>query len=394
MMLTDLGQTWVDGAVVRGERVGFLLGAFGGLAPDPFDCGFNTTHQTAGGFAGYTGRSLLLRLAFNHSMVEGETDRQFLFSSGHLGLLDQLFLSYSATLDLAGQKVVFPAGDWKGEQPQREDLRPQLTMAFVNLLWWATPRVSFTLSGDTFRNVPYRISRPAYWPSELDRDVLYVWDPELKKKVVRKELQPNDLPSWIQRLYLGDTTAFPAYYGLRFSPAVRFGERWYAFLSLDWRSRELDGEEARYVSVGVRGDDLWGSGIATRLEYTARNGFLSDANELFVSASRKLLGRVDLALFGTLIDGRSMASTFGRDLLLLLSEQKKDPRSAGDVSTARLEQRQRVWLLGASLDIDITQRLYVVLDYELTMESLMVEEDRHGDELVLHGLNGRLTWRL
>lgn len=387
MMLTDLGQVWVDGALLRLEKNGFLLGAFGGLAPDPFDYGFNSDNQSLGGFAGYTGRSLVLRLAFDHAMVGGETDRQFVFSSGHVGLFDQLFVSYSATVDLAGQKVVFPAGDWQGKEPKREDLGPQLTMGFFNVLWWATPSVSFTLTGDTFRNVPFRKSQPTYWPTELDRDVL-------KKMLEQKAEDRSSLPSYIQRLYLGDSTAFPAYYGLRFSPALRFGERWYGFIALDWRSRELDGEEARFIATGVRGEDVLGSGIAARLEYTARNGFLSDSNEIFASLSRKLFGRVDLGLYATVLEGRSMAKTFGRDLLLALREQGANPRDAPGVSTDRLDQRQTVWLGGVSLDIDITSRLYLVLDYELTRESLAAEDAQDEGELVIHGFNGRLTWRL
>lgn len=388
MQLTDLGQIWVDGGLLRADVLdGLFVGAFGGLAPDPLDYSFNTDHASVGAFAGYDHRRILLRVAFDQAMVGGETDRQFVFSSGHVGLLDALFVSYSVTVDLAGQKLTFPAGDWQGNDPQAEDLGPMVTMGMLNVLWWATPQLSFNLSGNTFRNVPFRVSRPAYWPTELDRDVL-------EGMLARRTEDRTLLPSYIQRLYLGDSTAFPAYYTLRFSPALRFAGSWYAYLSLDWRNRELDSQEARFASAGVRSSDIFGSKAYGRLEYTVRDNFLSDSEEVFVSVGRKLGGRVDLAGYLTLLDGRSMATTFGRDLLLQLRESRLDPRSAPEVSDLRSDQRQRVWLVGVSLDIDITKRLYLLLDYEYTHESLLAEDAQDAEELVIHGLNARLTWRL
>ncbi len=388
MQLTDLGQVWVDGGLVRADVIkGLFVGAFGGLAPDPLDYSFNTEHSSVGAFAGYDGRKVLLRVAFDQAMIGGETDRQFVFSSGHAGIADVLFLSYSLTVDLAGQKVTFPAGDWQGTDPQAEDLGPMVTMGMVNLLWWATPQLSVNLSGNTFRNVPFRVSRPAFWPTELDRDVL-------EGMLARRTDDRTLLPSYIQRLYLGDSTAFPAYYSLRLGPSLRFARSWYAYLTVDWRSRELDGEQARFASAGVRSSDIFGSRAYGRLEYTVRDNFLSDSDEVFFSLGRKLAGRVDLAGYLTLMDGRSMATTFGRDLLLQLREGGLDPRSAPERSDLRIDQRQRVWLVGLSLDIDITKRLYLLLDYEYTHESLLAEDAQDAEELVIHGLNARLTWRL
>jgi len=390
MLLTDLGQTWVDGLVVRaGRERGWLAGAFGGLSPAPLDYSLSLDYQTFGVFGGWTGDGWLVRLAFNESLQGGETDRRFLFSSGHFGIFDKVFLSYGATVDLAGQEISYAADDWQGANPIREDLGPLVTMGYANLLWWATPQLSLTLSGSTYTNVPFRLSQSAYLPTEFDRDVLQRM---LENKA--EALDPSNLPSWSQRLNLGDGTAFPAYYSFRASPAIRFAESFYGYVSFDYRTRELDGESAKFLSTGVRSDDLFRSGLAARLEYTARNNFLSDSNELFLALDYKFFNRVELGLFGTVMDGRSMAKTFGRDLLLQLREAGLDVTKAADHAEQRIAQRQRVWLVGATLDIDITKRLYLLLDYDLTLEELIAEDDQEADDLVIHGLNARLTWRL
>ncbi len=388
MFLSGMGQAWVDGLQLEAQTaLGLGGGAYGGLSPDPLTYGFATDHQAFGAFAGFTTRSLLLQLSVNEQRVGGETDRRFLFSSGHLGLGDQLFLSYSATVDLAGQKVIFPGGDWQGEQPQTEDLPPQLTLGFANLLWWLTPQLSLNLAGSTYRNVPFRVSRPYYWPTDLDRDIL-------AKMLKLNQADRVDLPSYVQRLYLGDSTAFPAYYTLRASPSLRFGEGYYVYVSVDWRNRELDGETAYFVSGGLRNDDWWGSGLDGRVEYTVRDGYLSGSREVFAALERRFFRRLDLGAFGTLIDGNSMATTFGRDLLLSLRENKLDPRSAPELSGQRLEQRQSVWLAGLSVSLDITSRVNFLLDYEYTHESLTAEDEEGAEALVIHGLNARLTLRL
>ncbi len=388
MLLTDLGQTWVDGLVVKGGNVqGLELGAFGGLSPDPMTYGFTTDRNTFGAFAGWNSPKGIFKVAFNQSSAEGELDRRFLFSSGHASLFDALFLSYSATVDLAGRRLTFADDDWAGENPKYEDLGPMLTLGFANLLWWITPQVSLNLSATTYRNVPFRVTRQGYVPTELDRDVL-------KKMLETKQEDPASLASYIQRLYLGDGTNYDPYYSVRLSPAYRFADGYYAYVSLDYKTRELDGRDAKFISFGARTDDLLGSGVFAKLEYTARNNFLSDSDEWFLALSRKFFEVLDIGVNGTLIDGKSMATTFGRDLLLRLKEQGDDPSTAGEVSDRRLDQRQTVWLLGASVDVDITTRLYLMLDYEYTHESLVAEDDQGSDELVIHALNARLTWRL
>ncbi|HOD74239.1 MAG TPA: YhjD/YihY/BrkB family envelope integrity protein, partial [Candidatus Bipolaricaulis anaerobius] len=105
MLLTDLGQTWVDGLVVRaGRERGWLAGAFGGLSPDPLDYSLSLDYQTFGVFGGWTGDGWLVRLAFNWYMANlSRYHLVYGILGGFAGLV--LWIYYTAIIVLLG--IVF-----------------------------------------------------------------------------------------------------------------------------------------------------------------------------------------------------------------------------------------------------------------------------------------------
>ena len=396
LLLYELGQPWIDGAHVStpGDR-GLSLGGFGGLNPNPLDYALDADYVGGGAHAGYRGQQGEAALAFNFSSYQGKKDRAFVFSRAHWEARQGLFLSYYAVLDLFTRKAEL---DPKGNVVLSPDTKPRLTYGFANAAWWATPNVQFRLSLATYRNVVLASSPgQAILPSDLIALERALEEEGLKNVAERARLTYNS--------YLGSAISPAPYHRGKLATILKFLGHYYAYNEIDLLKREFDDRSATSLAFGLRDTNVLDSNTFLHLRFRFQDNFLSESNEVLVDLSRQFGGVLTAGLTAARLSGRSLALRFPPNVLKEGLGGLQQPEALA-LLTDRVEQRQEVDILGASLDIDITDRLLLSLVYELIIETATAEEVvgadplKAGDaasgaeDLTIQSVNTRLTYRL
>jgi len=217
---------------------------------------------------------------------------------------------------------------------------PQLTTAFANSSLWVNDTLNFGLNVARFSNIQYVRSH-----AETGGNFA----------------EPN------QRSLLGLDTNLGTYDQVRFSTAERFGGV-YLYQQIDLRRRDtIAPGDATYYSVGVRDSDLLETGVFWHARLTVRNNFQSDSSELFVEVARQFGSTFELDGSVAFLTGRSQVAPQTQDVLVY------DLRGVYNFSPA----------------------LYFALDYELSQETNVVQEELEtSGDLLVHTVFTRLTWRL
>ena len=384
MLMYEQGQTWVDGAHLvrppggaRGER-GFGAGVYGGLSPNPMTYTLDGDYIGGGGHLNFEADGGFLSLASTYTQFQGKKDRAFLNSSGHWQLVEGLFASYNATIDFFAFKEV--------EEGLAVTTKPQITSAFANLAWWATPHVQFRLSGALYRNVvlvgTYRESLDGALADLID-------DQEPNSS----QLANAQLAQSTYDTYLGRFVEQAPYTRGLFTSVFKFLGHLYAYNEVGLRHRDRDDSAGSTVGFGIRNTHVFGSGAFMHARIRFNDAFASDTGEGLLELRRQLGGLLTASVSASHLAGRSLAINPDIDIIRELGAN-----TALRDLVARLNQRQDVTMLAADIDIDITDRLFMSLAYELTVET-PTDEERDGSdakvpELNIQAFTARLTWRL
>ena len=384
MLMYEQGQTWIDGGHLfrppGGEKGGRGVGGgiYGGLTPNPLTYSFDPDYVGAGAHARWEGESGFVGAASTLTMFNGKKDRAFLNSTAHWQLADGLFASYNATLDLFAFKQV--------DEGLAIVTKPQITSGFANLMWWVTPQVQFRLSGAIYRNVLFVGTQQESLDGLLAN--LIADQPEGSQQRVQAELAQETYDKYLGR-YIDQT---PYYRGV-FTSVFKFLDHYYVYNELGMRYRKRDEASASTVGFGIRDTDLLRSGTFMHLRFRFKDAFASDSNEVLFDLRRQFGGLLTAGVSATYIAGRSLAVNPPIDLIRELGSD-----AALQAQVERIEQRQDVTILSADVDVDLTDRLFMTLAYELTLETPTEEEkdgsDVDNQDLTIQAFNLRLTWRL
>lgn len=396
MLMYEQGQTWIDGVHVHrpaspssggaktaagepaGGGGGLGWGVFGGLSPNPMTYAFDPEYMGGGAHLRYERSRGYARLASTYTMFGGKKDRAFVNSSAHWQLVDGLFASYNATLDLFAFKEV--------EEGIAIVTKPQITSAFGNIAWWVTPMVQFRLTGAMYRNVLFVSSQQESLDGLLG-DLIEAQPPGSPQRT------QAELAQQTYDKYLGRFIDQVPYYRGMLTTVFKFLDHYYAYNELGMRHRDRDDSSASTVGFGLRDRDVLGSGTFLHLRFRFKDSFASDTSESLFDLRRQFGGLFTAGVSATHLSGRSLALNPPIDLIRELGQD-----AAIQAQVERLEQRQDVTILSADVDVDLTDRLYLTLAYELTVETPTDEEkdgaDADNKDLTIQAFNGRLTWRL
>ena len=384
MLMYEQGQTWIDGvhllhpAAKDGEGGALAWGVYGGLTPNPITYAFGPDYSGGGAHLRYEHPRGYAGLASTYTMFKGKKDRGFINSSAHWQLVDGLFASYNATLDLFTFKEV--------EEGIAIVTKLKITSAFANLAWWATPMVQFRLSGAMYRNVIFVASQRETLDGLLGE--LIDDQPEGSAQRAQAELAQETYDKYLGRF----VDQAPYYRGL-LTTVFKFLDHYYAYNELGMRHRARDESSGSTVGFGIRDTDVVGSGTFMHLRFRFKDSFASDTSEVLFDLRRQFGGLFTAGMSATHLAGRSLALNPPIDLIRELGKS-----AALQDQIERLEQRQDVTILTADIDVDMTDRLYLTLAYELTVETPTDEEKDGSDvdtrDLTIQALNARLTWRL
>ena len=92
-IITESGNAWVDGAELRYQaNKRLMLGAYGGLRPEPNTYAPTTLYQTAGAFSAYRRVGLQAEVGLNAIFRDG-LDRQFIYARTHYRLTPGLYVN-------------------------------------------------------------------------------------------------------------------------------------------------------------------------------------------------------------------------------------------------------------------------------------------------------------
>lgn len=383
MLMYEQGQTWIDGIhVLRpisgGDGGALGGGVYGGLTPNPVTYAFDPDYMGGGAHLRYETARGYASLASTYTMFSGKKDRAFINSSAHWQLVDGLFTSYNATVDLFAFKEV--------DEGIAIVTKPQITSAFANIAWWATPNVQFRLTGALYRNVVFVSSQQQALDGALAK--LIDDQPEGSQQRVQAELAQETYDR-----YLGRFIDQSPYYRGMLTTVFKFLDHYYAYNEVGMRHRDRDDASGSLVGLGVRDTDLAGTGTFMHVRFRFKDAFASDTSEMLFDLRRQFGGLFTAGVSATYLSGRSLALN---PPIELIRELGRDAAVQAEVE--RLEQRQDVSILSADVDIDLTDRLFMTLAYELTVETPTDEEKDGSDvdnkDLTIQAFNARLTWRL
>lgn len=325
-LIAEAGNAWVDGLELRLHLFdGGVLGAYGGLAPDPIAYGLDIDRQATGAYLGFHNDWLDASAAYNveFNTRDAETvrgvdypapnllDRQYGFGRVHLKLADGLYLATYALVDLIDE--------------------PQVTTLLASLDYKPIPSVELGL------NVS-RYSLARYWDEVIYQNVI----------------EPN------QALILGDEVLALSYDRARFSVGLRFGPR-YHYQSIEYKQRSLDGLDAWHYTIGIRDDDLFGLGTRVDLQAQLRDNFVSDSVLIALNAQHDLGSSVTLDGRFTWYDGQSI----------------------DDARARQFDEKQRVLLMGLSAAWRINRQHQVDVMYDGIYETEL-QDARNEGSLFIH----------
>ena len=215
---------------------------------------------------------------------------------------------------------------------------PVVTTFFTNASWWVTGNLNF--SANYARFATSRLKDP---------------------KQQGFAAEPN------QEALLGKLVAQGPYDQFRLSAVQRF-DHYHVYQQIDFRTRErLDTEDAIYYLAGVRDNSFLGTDLALHGRVTVRNNFLSDSTEFLLESSYRFGGSLQLDAAAAFLTGTSEVALQDQDVIFT----------------------------SARVSVDFTPDFYLALEYELTAETnIQQEELETAGDLLVHTIFSRLTYRL
>lgn len=323
MLLWDAGNAWVDGASALWHATSATgLGVFGGLAPDPYDHGLDAGAATAGAFATYTGDTVDGAAAYTAIVRGGALDRHFVFQRLHWRLAPGLYLADYVVVDLVES--------------------PALTTLLASLDYTPVPAVNLTLDLSRYAIEQYR-------------------DPRIY----------HNVPDPQQTLVLGDEVADLAYNRARFGASFRFWQHLYHYQSIEAKHRSQDDREAYTHTLGLRDEDVFGSGLQADLSLQLQNGFQSDSELVTLSLDRAFGAAWSVDVHATWFDGRTIGRATQRGRLF--------------------DEAQTIWLFGGGALWRPGRHHQVDASYDGVYETEL-QDLRNGDALFIHTLMGRYAY--
>lgn len=170
-----------------------------------------------------------------------------------------------------------------------------------------------------------------------------------------------------QRPLLGDLVNQGAYNQYRLSAVQRFSH-YHVYQQIDIRDRDLiDERTAIYYRAGVRDNAFLGTQLYLHGRITVRNNFLSDSTEFMLESAYRFGSSFELSGATAYQTGRSLVSFQDQDVIFV----------------------------NGRATYDFNPDLYLSLDYDLTVETnIQQEELETAGDLLVHTIFTRLTYRL
>lgn len=324
-LLFYAGNAWVDGLEARyaldGPRL--AIGAYAGLSPDRFDRSLTLDYQAAGAYVDLARAGLDLSAAYNVILKGGQLDRHFVYQRAHIKLAEGLFVSDYAILDLA--------------------LGTDLTTFLATIDYTPTEVLNFTLNLSQYSLERYR-----------------------DQTIYRNIIEPN------QALILGNEVLNLVYRRARLSGSLRFKRTLYHYQSIEYKWRAQDGRDALIYTLGVRNEDLFGSGVELDGQTQLMRGFRADTLIFALTARKDLSAHLS-------VDARLTRFT-GRTLDL------------NETDRLRLfDEAQTIYLMGVSLNTRLTQRHHLAVSYDGVYEA-EVADLKSDEPLMIHTGSLRYTF--
>lgn len=325
-LIAEAGNAWVDGLELRLRFFdGAVLGAYGGLAPDPIDYALDLDRQATGTYVGYRDERLDVSAAYNvefntrdAELYRGEVqpapellDRHYGFGRVHLKIVDGLYIATYAVVDLATE-----------------------------------PRVT-TLLG----SIDYKPSNKVELGINISRYSLAQYRDEI---IYQNVVEPN------QALILGDEVLDLSYDRARFWVGLRFGPR-YHYQSIEYKQRSLDGQDSWHYTIGLRDDDLFGLGTRADIQAQLRDNFVSDSALLALTLQHDISSKITLDGRFTFFDGQSVDNERAR----------------------AFDEAQRVLIMGLSAYWRISRQHQVDVMYDGIYETEL-QDARNDGSLFIH----------
>ena len=238
-LIHNAGNAWVDGLEARLnlDQRRLSIGAYGGLSPDRFDRSLTLDYQAGGGYIDVHREGLDLSLAYNTLFYQGALDRHYLYQRSHFKVLSGLFISDYLILDLIDG--------------------PEVTTLLSTIDFSPTKSLNFALNLSQYSLERYR-----------------------NQVVYRNIIEPN------QALILGNEVVDLVYRRVRLSASMQVTDDWYHYQMIEYKTRTQDGAEAKLYTIGLRAEDLIGSGVELDAQVQVMNQFRSDSL-IFALTARK-----------------------------------------------------------------------------------------------------------
>ncbi|MCB9528437.1 MAG: hypothetical protein H6701_08600 [Myxococcales bacterium] len=338
-IIPEAGNAWFDGLEARLRLTdAAAIGLYGGLAPDPIDYALTLDRQAAGAYAMYRDRRVDASVAYNVELTtrsdpetvpgsyapvpppDGMLDRHHAFGRVHVGLTDDLFFATYVIADFATD--------------------PQITTLLGSLDYTPTRAVNLTLNVSRYALAQYR------------DEIIY-----------QNVVEPN------QALVLGDEVIDLSYDRARLSAALRFGESYRHYQSIEYKRRSIDGLDAWSYTLGLQDADLFGLGTHADVQAQLRDNFESDSVLVSLELEQDLGATVTLDARFTFFDGKSV-----------------------DTERARaFDEAQRLYLMGLSVFWRPARQHQLDASWDGVYEAEL-QDARNQAALFIHTVMGRYSY--
>ena len=256
-IITESGNAWVDGAELRYQaNKRLMLGAYGGLRPEPNTYAPTTLYQTAGAFSAYRRVGLQAEVGLNAIFRDG-LDRQFIYARTHYRLTPGLYVNLYSVVDTL------------------DEIEPVTLLSTID--YSPNRAVNLSLNYSRYSIEAYR-----------------------NQAIYRNVTQLN------QALLLGDEIIDLVYNRVRFSASYKFWRRYYHYQSVEYKRRSQDRREAWAYTIGLRNSNVFDTQTRLDVRSVIRNNFQSDSWAIALDAERDFFRSFTLNGHFTLFDGRTI----------------------------------------------------------------------------------------
>lgn len=259
----EAGLATVDGVTFERGLDRSRFGVFAGAAPDPLTRMFSADYQTGGGYYAFQAEKLWVRVGTVAQMYKFEADRVTVHNHNFLGISRSLRLATLLQFD------VIP------------DAQERLVQA--DLTYRPSGQYRFRASITRYRPWNFAVSESHIIQPPEDgliddfRDATNAPGSSIRGKVDFK--QPEVLEDELRTSAINQAKLVAHYTTARsLTP----------FLSLAFRTREIDGATGIGAGGGIYAYDLYDTGIIGRLRFDHIIGFDYDTDRLGVTAERRM----------------------------------------------------------------------------------------------------------